>query len=39
VRQGQVIARSGNTGRGGDAYLHFEIRKGGEAVNPEPYLP
>lgn len=39
VRQGQVIARSGNSGRGGEAYLHFEIRKGGEAVNPEPYLP
>jgi murein DD-endopeptidase MepM/ murein hydrolase activator NlpD len=39
VRRGQVIARSGDSGRGGEAYLHFEVRKNGEAVNPEPYLP
>lgn len=39
VKRGQVIARSGNSGRGGDPYLHFEIRRNREAVNPEPYLP
>lgn len=39
VRRGQVIARSGNTGTGGEAYLHFEVRRNGEAVNPESHLP
>lgn len=39
VQQGQVIARSGNSGMGGNPYLHFELRKNSEAVNPEPYLP
>lgn len=39
VRRGQVIARSGDSGRRAEPYLHFEIRKGGDAVNPEPYLP
>ncbi|MCC6547022.1 peptidoglycan DD-metalloendopeptidase family protein [Candidatus Sumerlaeota bacterium] len=39
VSRGQVIARSGDSGRGGEAYLHFELRKNGNAVNPEPYLP
>jgi len=39
VRRGQVIGRSGDPGRGREPYLHFEIRRGGEAVDPEPYLP
>lgn len=39
VKRGQVIARSGFSGRGSDPYLHFEVRRDGEAVNPEPYLP
>ncbi|MFC3615837.1 peptidoglycan DD-metalloendopeptidase family protein [Lutimaribacter marinistellae] len=35
VRRGQKIARL----RGGDnAYLHFEVRKGFDSVDPEPYL-
>ena len=35
VRRGQKIASL----RGGDnAYLHFEVRKGFESVDPEPYL-
>ena len=38
VRRGQIIARSGATSRG-EALLHFEIRRNGEAVDPEPYLP
>jgi LysM repeat protein len=39
VRRGQVIGRSGDPGRGREPYLHFEIRRNGDAVNPEPYLP
>ena len=35
VRRGQQIASL----RGGDnAYVHFEVRKGFESVNPDPYL-
>ncbi|MDP9900086.1 peptidoglycan DD-metalloendopeptidase family protein [Variovorax ginsengisoli] len=37
VRQGQTIAEMGSTGTD-RVKLHFEIRKQGTAVNPEPYL-
>jgi len=39
VRQGELIARAGATGSVGTPQLHFEIRQGRRAVDPERYLP
>lgn len=39
IKSGQVIALVGNSGRGSGPNLHFEIRRGKEAVDPLKYLP
>lgn len=39
VARGQVIARSGATGRVTAPHLHFEVRKGSIARDPLGYLP
>lgn len=38
VERGQTIARMGDSGAS-EVMLHFEIRKGGKAVDPLEYLP
>ena len=38
VRMGQIIAASGATGRVTAPHLHYEVRIGGNAVNPHAYL-
>jgi murein DD-endopeptidase MepM/ murein hydrolase activator NlpD/muramidase (phage lysozyme) len=38
VTAGQTIGVEGNTGASGGLHLHFELRKGGANIDPEPYL-
>lgn len=38
VKKGQIIAKAGQTGNVDKPQLHFEIRKGANAVNPMDYL-
>lgn len=38
VARGDVIARSGNSGRSSAPHLHYEIRVGGRPVNPISYI-
>jgi murein DD-endopeptidase MepM/ murein hydrolase activator NlpD len=39
VKRGQTIGRAGSTGRVTRTQLHFELRKGSQAVDPKKYLP
>ena len=39
VKQGQVVATVGKTGNVESPQLHFEVRQGTQAVDPEQYLP
>lgn len=38
VSKGDVIGYVGSTGRSTGSHLHYEVRIGGEAVNPVPYM-
>lgn len=38
VNKGDVIGYVGTTGRSTGPHLHYEVRIGGEAVNPIPYM-
>lgn len=38
VKQGQTIGTVGSTGNVGEPQLHFEIRRGTDALNPEKYM-
>lgn len=39
VRRGQIIAKSGATGRVSSPQLHFEVRQGSKSVDPMEHLP
>lgn len=38
VNAGDLLGKSGNSGRSTGPHLHYEVRKNGEAVNPLPFI-
>lgn len=38
VRCGETVGEAGQTGNATGPHLHFELRRGGEYLDPEPYL-
>ena len=38
IRRGEIVGLSGATGRVTSPHLHYEVRRGGTAINPHPYL-
>lgn len=38
VSKGDLIGYSGNSGRSSGPHLHYEVRKNGRNVNPQPYI-
>jgi murein DD-endopeptidase MepM/ murein hydrolase activator NlpD len=38
IRRGEIVGLSGSTGRATAPHLHYEVRRGGTPMNPQPYL-
>jgi murein DD-endopeptidase MepM/ murein hydrolase activator NlpD len=38
IRQGEVLGAVGSSGRTTGSHLHYEVRRGGNPVNPAPYM-
>lgn len=38
VREGQVLAKIGSTGRSTGPHVHYEVRRNGTAINPATYV-